>query len=202
MGARAGYSILNGVSCDDLSHGHGRLHRVGVPIDAGMAIVLWIGIVITAQASRRRRASTRPRSWSGCCPASAAWGALMAKNGLRAAASDARRAAVQRGGGPPLPGERHLDRRRVRARAGLHLHLDRARGGHGERDRAALAASGGRGRRVAALLSACGLMHSYQWTFGDTALKLAPAWPFVIGYAGMSLLFLSAQWTTEEGGEY
>jgi len=24
----------------------------------------------------------------------------------------------------------------------------------------------------------------------------------VIGYAGMSLLFLSAQWTTEEGGEY
>ena len=33
------------------------------------------------------------------------------------------------------------------------------------------------------------------------ALKLAPAWPFVIGYAGMSLLFLSAEWTTEEGGE-
>ena len=32
---------------------------------------------------------------------------------------------------------------------------------------------------LAALLSACGLMHSYQWTFGDTALKLAPAWPFV-----------------------
>jgi len=55
---------------------------------------------------------------------------------------------------------------------------------------------------VAALLSACGLMHSYQWTFGDTALNLAPAWPFVIGYAGMSLLFLSAQWTTEEGGEH
>ena len=26
----------------------------------------------------------------------------------------------------------------------------------------------------AALLSACGLMHSYQWTFGDTALRLAP----------------------------
>jgi len=55
---------------------------------------------------------------------------------------------------------------------------------------------------VAALLSACGLMHSYQWTFGDTALKLAPAWPFVIGYAGMSLLFLSAEWTTEAGSEH
>ena len=27
---------------------------------------------------------------------------------------------------------------------------------------------------AASLLSACGLMHSYQWTFGDTALRLAP----------------------------
>jgi hypothetical protein len=47
-----------------------------------------------------------------------------------------------------------------------------------------------------------GLMHSYDWTFGDTALKLAPAWPYVIGYAGMSLLFFTAQWTTEEGGDH
>ena len=44
-----------------------------------------------------------------------------------------------------------------------------------------------------------GLMHSYEWTFADTALKLAPAWPFVIGYAGMALLFFLAQWITEEG---
>ena len=44
-------------------------------------------------------------------------------------------------------------------------------------------------------------MHSYQWTFGDTALKLAPAWPFVIGYAAMALLFFTARWTTEEGSD-
>ena len=42
-------------------------------------------------------------------------------------------------------------------------------------------------------------MHSYQWTLADTALKLAPAWPFVIGYAAMALLFLTARWTTEQG---
>ena len=54
----------------------------------------------------------------------------------------------------------------------------------------------------AALLSALGLMHSYQWTYADTALKLTPAWPFVIGYSGMALLFLVAEWTTEEGGEH
>jgi AGZA family xanthine/uracil permease-like MFS transporter len=53
---------------------------------------------------------------------------------------------------------------------------------------------------VAALLSAAGLMHSYQWTVDDTVLRLTPAWPFVAGYAAMALVFFSAQWTTE-GGE-
>ena len=48
------------------------------------------------------------------------------------------------------------------------------------------------------LLSGAGLMHSYQWTFGDTALKLTPAWPFVFGYGIMALLFLTARWTTED----
>ena len=55
---------------------------------------------------------------------------------------------------------------------------------------------------MAALLSVAGLMHSYQWTPDDTVLKLAPAWPFAIGYAVMSLLFFTAQWITEEGGEH
>jgi AGZA family xanthine/uracil permease-like MFS transporter len=54
----------------------------------------------------------------------------------------------------------------------------------------------------AAVLSACGLMHSYQWTFGDTAIRLAPAWPYVIGYSGMALIFYTARWTTEEGGDH
>ena len=55
---------------------------------------------------------------------------------------------------------------------------------------------------VAALLSAAGLMHSYQWTVDDTVLRLRPAWPFAAGYAVMALLFFSAQWITEEGGEH
>jgi hypothetical protein len=45
-------------------------------------------------------------------------------------------------------------------------------------------------------------MHSYQWTFGDTAIRLAPAWPYVIGYSGMALIFYTARWTTEEGGDH
>jgi AGZA family xanthine/uracil permease-like MFS transporter len=54
---------------------------------------------------------------------------------------------------------------------------------------------------AAALLSAAGLMHSYQWTLGDTALKLAPAWPFVAAYTIMALIFLTARWTTVINGE-
>jgi AGZA family xanthine/uracil permease-like MFS transporter len=45
-------------------------------------------------------------------------------------------------------------------------------------------------------------MHSYQWTVGDTALALAPAWPFAIGYAVMSVTFFAARWITEEGGNH
>ena len=40
-------------------------------------------------------------------------------------------------------------------------------------------------------------MHSYQWTADDTILKLAPAWPFAIGYGVMAALFFSARWITE-----
>ena len=50
---------------------------------------------------------------------------------------------------------------------------------------------------LAAVISATGLMHSYQWTADDTVLKLAPAWPFAIAYAVMAVVFLTARWTTE-----
>ena len=62
-----------------------------MPIDAGMAIVLWIGIVITAQAFQATPREHAPAVVVGLLPGVAAWGALMAKNGLRAAGS-ARRA--------------------------------------------------------------------------------------------------------------
>jgi AGZA family xanthine/uracil permease-like MFS transporter len=50
---------------------------------------------------------------------------------------------------------------------------------------------------AAALISSTGLMHSYQWTPGDTVLKLSPAWPFAVAYGAMALLFFVAPWITE-----
>ena len=53
LGARAGYSVLNGVFATLICL-TGTLSYVAwaVPVDAGMAIVLWIGIVITARSER------------------------------------------------------------------------------------------------------------------------------------------------------
>jgi adenine/guanine/hypoxanthine permease len=46
---------------------------------------------------------------------------------------------------------------------------------------------------AAAALSALGFMHAYTWTPADTVLSLTtPAWPFVQAYALMGVVFLVA----------
>jgi len=202
LGARAGYSVLNGafVSIICLT---GTLAWIAwaVPIDAGMAIVLWIGIMIVAQAFQATPREHAAAVVVGLLPGIGAWGALMAKNGLRAAGI----------GGTAGPFNESLIGEFQKSDTWIHgafaieqgflftaMLLSAAVVGVIERRWSVAAAW----CLCAALLSACGLMHSYQWTFGDTALRLSPAWPYVAGYAGMALIFFSARWTTEEGGEH
>ena len=78
LGARAGYSILNGaffalVALLGLSHAISVL----VPVEAGMAIVLWIGIVITAQAFVATPTRHAPAVALGLFPAIAGWGVMI-----------------------------------------------------------------------------------------------------------------------------
>jgi AGZA family xanthine/uracil permease-like MFS transporter len=195
LGARAGYSILNGAFVTIICL-TGTLAWIAwaIPIDAGMAIVLWIGMMIVAQAFERDAARAHAAVVVGCCPASAR-GARCSRRTACARPASAARRSVQRRARRRVPEERHVDRRRVRARAGLSLHRDAALGRGGRRDRAPLE----RRRRVVPLRRrpvGDGLMHSYQWTFADTTLQLAPAWPFVVGYSAMAL-FLHRAWTTE-----
>jgi AGZA family xanthine/uracil permease-like MFS transporter len=202
LGARAGYSILNGAFVTIICV-TGTLAWIAwaIPIDAGMAIVLWIGMMIVAQAFQATPREHAPAVVVGLLPGIGAWGALMAKNGLRAAGL----------GGPAGPfseslvGEFQKTDTWIAGAFAIEqgflftaMLLSAATVGVIERRWQSASAW----TACAALLSAFGLMHSYQWTFADTALKLAPAWPFVIGYAGMSLLFLAARWATEEGGEH
>lgn len=88
LGARAGYSVLNGaffcvVALLGLSHAIAAI----VPIEAGMAIVLWIGIVITAQAFQACKREHAPAVALGLFPAIAAWGVLILTQTLGAAAN-------------------------------------------------------------------------------------------------------------------
>lgn len=75
LGARAGYSIINGVAITLLClTGTVALVQSLVPIEAGVAIVLWIGVVITAQAFVACPAAHAPAVAIGLFPAIAAWG--------------------------------------------------------------------------------------------------------------------------------
>jgi len=201
LGARAGYSVLNGVFVTTICV-TGTLAWIAwaIPIDAGMAIVLWIGIVIVAQAFQATPREHAPAVVVGLLPGIGAWGALKAKNGLRAAGL----------GGPAGPFSAALLTEFQKSDTWIHgafaleqgflfsaMLLSAATVGVIERKwlvAAAWCAS-------AAILSAAGLMHSYQWTFGDTALELTPAWPFAFGYTAMALVFATAKWTTETTSE-
>jgi len=78
LGARAGYSVLNAAFFAAVAlFGLTSLVAAVVPIEAGMAIVLWIGVVITAQAFQATERAHAPAVAVGLFPAIAAWGVLV-----------------------------------------------------------------------------------------------------------------------------
>ena len=85
MGARIGYSWLNGLVMGSacLLGVFGLVAEL-VPIEAGMAIVLYIGIVIAAQAFQATPSTHAPAVALGLLPGLAGWGASLIKAGLRA----------------------------------------------------------------------------------------------------------------------
>jgi AGZA family xanthine/uracil permease-like MFS transporter len=201
LGARAGYSVLNGLFITIICV-TGTLAWIAwaIPIDAGMAIVLWIGIVISAQAFQTTPRAHAPAVIMGLLPGIGAWGAFMAKSGLHAAGL----------GGNAAPFSDALIAEFAKSDVWIHGAFSLEQGFLFTAMLLSAAAVGVIERRwmmaakwcaVAALLSAAGLMHSYQWTPDDTVLKLTPAWPFAAGYAVMAILFFSAQWITEKAGE-
>lgn len=82
LGARAGYSTLNGLVISIICL-TGTVTLIGqlIPIDAGIAIVMWIGIVITAQAFQATPKAHAPAVAIGLFPAIAAWGATLLTGG-------------------------------------------------------------------------------------------------------------------------
>ncbi|TAN47296.1 MAG: NCS2 family permease [Methylococcaceae bacterium] len=202
LGARAGYSVLNGLFITFICL-TGTLSYIAwaVPVDAGMAIMLWIGIVMAAQAFSATPVAHGPAVVMGLLPGIAAWGALMAKSGLRAAGYGAP-------GGPAFT--EALLAPFNQADIWIHGAFALEQGAIFTSTILAAITVAVIERRfiqaavwsgIAAGLSALGLMHSYRWTPGDTALSLTAAWPWVQAYAAMSLVFLAARWVTVEDDE-
>ncbi|NIM18877.1 MAG: NCS2 family permease [Candidatus Latescibacteria bacterium] len=94
LGARAGYSILNAVFFTFVCFAGavGFITKL-VPMEAGIAIVLWIGIVITAQAYQATPRRHAPAVAVGFIPALAAWGITVLKQALMAAGTSIGEAA-------------------------------------------------------------------------------------------------------------
>lgn len=202
LGARAGYSILNGLFLAVICvTGTAAYVNHFVPIDAAMAIVLWIGIVITAQAFAATPRHHAPAVVIGILPGIAAWGVLTTKTALRIASSlgtpvefSSRLEAVFQAHDVWLSGGLALEQGFILAA----MVLSAATVAVIERrfTAASLWCCGG------ALLSAFGLMHAYQWSGGDTVMR--PGWPwqtsaapFAIAYGAMAVIYFAARWLTQ-----
>jgi AGZA family xanthine/uracil permease-like MFS transporter len=199
MGARAGYSILNGVFATVVCIS-GTLGYIAwaIPIDAGMAIVLWIGIVITAQSFQATPKEHAPAVVMGILPGVAAWGAFLAKSGMMVG-----------GLGSAAASESSLEAIVAKFQAtDIYIHgafalekgfiftsmlLAAATVCVIERRfvRAALWCLAG------AAFSVVGIIHSFRFAGGDTIVHLRPAWPFVASYSAMAAVFLLARFVTE-----
>ena len=94
LGARAGYSALNGIviALLCLVGGVTLVLRV-VPLEATLGILLWIGIVITAQAFGAVPARHGIAVALGLVPALAAWALYLVEASLRVAGTDLAAAA-------------------------------------------------------------------------------------------------------------
>ncbi len=196
LGARAGYSVLSGVFFTFLGL-TGALAHVAyiVPMDAGMAIVLWIAVVITAQAFTATPPAHAPAVVLGILPGVGAWGALLIKTALRTAGYG----TLQQPFGEGLVAKFQAADTWIHGAFALEqgfifcaMTLSAATVAVIERRFTQAAAWTG----LAALLSAAGLMHNYQWTVADTVFRLGPAREFVVAYALMSVVFCSARWLT------
>lgn len=173
MGARIGYSVLGGAFVTIVClTGSVALISLAVPIEAGMAIVLWIGIIIVAQAFAATPARHAAAVAIGLLPGIAAWGAFMLKTGVRVGAAAAATGAAF---GPHLEttlASFDLSGRGIFALeqgfifTSMVLAAVTAEIIERRFSRAATWCM------VASAMSWIGLMHAYAWTPGDTAVNI------------------------------
>ncbi|PIP02886.1 MAG: permease, partial [Zetaproteobacteria bacterium CG23_combo_of_CG06-09_8_20_14_all_54_7] len=185
MGAGAGYSVANGIVITLLCcFGLVGLAAALIPIEAGAAILLWIGVVIAAQAFRDTPSHHAPAVVIGLIPAIAAWGLLMLESGLRAAGASIGAVgldtlAMQL----PITGMIALGQGFIFTSMLLAAMTACLLDG-----RFRIAANWA---FAAALFSSIGIIHGFEVMEADVVNAYGPAttWPFVIGYLTVGACF-------------
>jgi len=192
MGARIGYSWLNGLVMG-LGCLLGLFGLIGqlVPIEAGMAIVLYIALIMAAQAFQATPPRHAPAVALGLLPGLAGWGSLLLKAGLRAGGAGTAAHPFTPALLPPLQqadiwaaGAFALEQGQIVAAmllAGMLVYVIE------QRFRAAALCA-----LVAAAGSWVGLLHAWRFTSADTVLN--PGWgtgsSWALGYLAMAVVFL------------
>jgi adenine/guanine/hypoxanthine permease len=186
LGARSGYSALNGIFISVLCL-TGTIQTVLglIPLEAGIGILLYIGIIIVAQSFQETPKEHAPAVALGIVPALAGWGLLMVETGLRAGGKSLFEVGLARftQGGLAIHGMISLERgfiftSMILAAIGVAL-IER-------RFSSAAAWS-----LAAALFSAIGIIHAYELTASGIASRfgILAAPDFAMAYLLLGLLF-------------
>jgi len=212
LGARAGYSALNGIFVT-LVCVTGTMAALTwlIPAEAGIAIILWIGTIIAAQAFEVTEKKYYPAVIIGLLPAVAAWAMLVVKTALGAGGATLDAALVQRAhaAGSYLGGGFALEQ------GFLYSAMIWAAVVVAIVDRAWLRAAAWCG--IGAVLALTGLMHAYALTGRDTVIDLPllawlggtlapgrnlfPAGGAALGYALAAGVFLLAKFVAVPRGD-
>jgi len=214
MGARAGYSTLNAVFITALClTGSMALVTWAVPADAGLAIIVWIGVIIMVQSFE----ATPQRHWPavvlGLAPVLLMWVTFVVKNALRVGGYGA---APGEAYGAPLLAAFHASGTFIEGlfaveQGAFYCSIVLAAVTvfiiEKQLVKAALWSFGAAG------LSLIGLLHSWRFLSSDTVSalpllerlahtaapggELFPAAAHAAGYAGMGVVLLLARWFTE-----
>lgn len=201
LGARAGYSVLNClfflVVCFT-----GTFSFIAhiVPVDAGMAIVLWIGIVISTQAFTATEGRHAPAVVIGILPSVAAWGAMLLKSGLRV--------------GGLGTSENPFSEKLIELFKSSDIFVDGVFNLEQGFIFSAMILSSitvfiierkflkaGLVAIIGAFISLVGLMHSYSFSVSDTVLKIKINHQFFFAYLAVAAVLFLIKFVSKEQGE-
>ena len=186
LGARAGYSTLTALFFTAvLMTGTLSLITYAVPVEAGTAVLVWLGATIFIQAFSAVPARHYPAVAVGMLPVVGSFTALVSRDALVGAGvtfSPELIGHIERSRGFSLHGAFAIDagyilRSVLWASATVFLIERRF-------SRAAFCMT------LAALVCAAGLMHGYAVTPSDVVASARPAWRWVVAYLSMTFVFL------------